>query len=149
MCSTRTATGPLKTPVAVGRASKPYALSAQAYRLSSAKPTTPRNLSVFRNTLKVVNGVRKTFGKLFAKRGRRDATRMASGRGPHEPACMVAHNVISKLAAIVGRCDLLNERNQNIESAKHIAAIREIAESTIKELTEHQKTVEAEKRKGG
>ena len=74
---------------------------------------------------------------------------MASARGPHEPACMVAHNVISKLAAIVGRCDLLNERNQSIESAKHIAAIREIAESTIKELTEHQQTVEAEKRKGG
>jgi hypothetical protein len=72
---------------------------------------------------------------------------MASDREPHEPACMVAHNVISKLAAIVGRCDLLNERKQSAESAKHIAAIREIAESTIKELTEHQQTIEAEKRK--
>jgi hypothetical protein len=55
---------------------------------------------------------------------------------------MVAHNVISKLAAIVGRCDLLNERKQSdAESAKHVAAIREIAESTIKELTEHQRTI--------
>ena len=72
---------------------------------------------------------------------------MASEREPHEPACLVAHNVISKLAAIVGRCDLLNERKQSIESAKHIAAIREIAESTIKELTEHQRTIAAEKRK--
>ena len=55
---------------------------------------------------------------------------------------MVAHNVISKLAAIVGRCDLLNERRQSDpESAKHVAAIREIAESTIKELTEHQRTI--------
>jgi hypothetical protein len=74
---------------------------------------------------------------------------MASERVPHEPACMVAHNVISKLAAIVGRCDLLNEKRQSAESRKHIAAIREIAESTIKELTEHQQTVEAEKRKAG
>jgi hypothetical protein len=71
---------------------------------------------------------------------------MASERERHEPACMVAHNLKSKLAAIVGRCDLLNEKKQSIESAKHIAAIREIAESTIKELTEHQLTVEAEKR---
>ncbi len=60
-----------------------------------------------------------------------------------------AHNLKSKLAAIVGRCDLLNEKNQSAESTKHIAAIREIAESTIKELTEHQQTVEAEKRKAG
>jgi phage gp37-like protein len=67
---------------------------------------------------------------------------MASEREPHEPACMVAHNVISKLAAIVGRCDLLNGRRQSDpESAKHVAAIREIAESTIKELTEHQRTI--------
>jgi len=33
---------------------------------------------------------------------------------------MVAPNVISKLAAIVGRCDLLNESNQTIESPKQI-----------------------------
>jgi K+-sensing histidine kinase KdpD len=74
---------------------------------------------------------------------------MASDREPHEPACMVAHNLKSKLAAIVGRCDLLNERRQSAESRKHIAAIREIAESTIKELIEHQQTIEAEKRKAG
>jgi len=74
---------------------------------------------------------------------------MASERVSHEPACMVAHNLKSKLAAIVGRCDLLNEKTQSAESRKHIAAIREIAESTIKELTEHQRTVEAEKREAG
>ena len=63
---------------------------------------------------------------------------------------MVAHNGISKLAAIVGRCDLLRQRTrQSAESRKHIAAIREIAESTIKELTEHQRTIEAEKGKAG
>ena len=35
----------------------------------SAKPTTPRKLSGFRNTLKAMNGVRKTFGRLFARGG--------------------------------------------------------------------------------
>ena len=58
---------------------------------------------------------------------------MASERERYEPACMVAHNLISKLAAIVGRCDLLNEgTKQSAESAKHIAVIRDIAESAIK-----------------
>ena len=66
---------------------------------------------------------------------------MASDREPHEPACMIAHNLKSKLAAIVGRCDLLNERRLIAESGKHIAAIREIAESTIKDRTEHQQAV--------
>lgn len=74
---------------------------------------------------------------------------MGSKRGPHEPACMVAHNLKSKIAAIVGRCDLLNERSQSIESTRHVAVIREIAESIIQELTEHQRTIEAEKRKAG
>jgi len=94
----------------------------------------------------------KRLGDSLRKRGRRDATQMASEREPHEPhepACMIAHNMKSKLAAIVGRCDLLNERRQSAESRKHIAAIREIAESTLKELSEHQQTVEAEKRKAG
>ena len=75
--------------------------------------------------------------------------RMASERRPHEPACMIAHNLISKLAVILGRCDLFNERSQSIESARHVAVIREIAESIIQELTEHQRTTEAENRKAG
>ena len=75
---------------------------------------------------------------------------MASERERHEPACMVAHNLISKLAAIVGRCDLLNEgTKQSAGSAKHIAVIRDIAESAIKELTEHQRSIEAERQKAG
>jgi len=74
---------------------------------------------------------------------------MASNRVPHKPACMIAHNLISKIAVIIGRCDLLNESNHTIESARQIAAIRDIAESTIKELIEHQRTIEAENRKAG
>jgi hypothetical protein len=37
---------------------------------------------------------------------------MASETESHEAACLVAHNLISKLAAIVGRCGLLNERTK-------------------------------------
>ena len=61
---------------------------------------------------------------------------------------MVAHNLISKLAVIVGRCDLLKEgTKQSDESEKHIAVIREIADCSIKELTEHQRQLEAEARR--
>ena len=62
---------------------------------------------------------------------------------------MVAHNLISKLAAIVGRCDLLNEGTiaSDGSSAKHIAVIRDIADCAIKELTEHQRQVDAEARR--
>ncbi len=42
------------------------------HRLSSAQPTTPCKLSGFRNSLKVVNGVRNIWETLRKKR-RRDA----------------------------------------------------------------------------
>ena len=62
---------------------------------------------------------------------------------------MVAHHVISKASGDCWPLCLLNERKQSAESAKHVAAIREIAEWTIKELIEHQRTIRAEKRKAG
>ena len=63
---------------------------------------------------------------------------------------MVAHHLISRLAVIVGRCELLDETTkQSAESAKHIAAIRDIAETAIEELVEHQRALETEKRKAG
>ena len=75
---------------------------------------------------------------------------MSSERAHHEPACMVAHHLISRLAVIVGRCELLDETTkQSAESAKHIAAIRDIAETAIEELVEHQRALETEKRKAG
>jgi hypothetical protein len=75
---------------------------------------------------------------------------MSSERAHHEPACMVAHHLISRLAVIVGRCDLLDEATKNSAgSAKHIAAIREIAQTAIEELVDHQRALETEKRKAG
>lgn len=73
---------------------------------------------------------------------------MSSDGGRHESACMVAHDLISKLAAIVGRCDLLNTKTKQSDgSTKHIAAIRDIAECAIEELRKHQRQVEADSRK--
>ena len=75
---------------------------------------------------------------------------MPSERAHHEPACMVAHHLISRLAVIVGRCDLLDETTkQSVGAAKHIAAIRDIAETAIGELVEHQRALETEQRKAG
>lgn len=37
---------------------------------------------------------------------------------PHQSACMVAHDVGSKLAAIVDHCDLLNEVTEQAPSTR-------------------------------
>jgi len=63
---------------------------------------------------------------------------------------MVAHDMVNKLAAIVGHCDLLSEMTeQGTEYAKRVAVIRDIAESAVKELTEYQRKAAAEIRKAG
>ena len=75
---------------------------------------------------------------------------MQSKRERHQPACMVAHAQLNKLAAIIGNCDLLIEKTeQGTEYARRLGLIREIADSAVKELTEHQQQVEAETRKSG
>ena len=68
----------------------------------------------------------------------------------HEPVCMVAHDLVNKLAAIVGHCDLLGEMTEpGTEYARRLAKIRGIAESAVNELNEHRRKIEAEKRKAG
>ena len=73
----------------------------------------------------------------------------------HQPACMVAHYMISKLGGIIGYCDLLIETTEKgTEQARRLGMIREIAETAVKEMVEHQRQVEAEtlatqKRKAG
>jgi len=63
---------------------------------------------------------------------------------------MAAHDLINKLAAIIGQCDLLNEMmEQGTENARKLALIRDIADSAVKELREHQREIEAERRKAG
>ena len=90
-----------------------------------------------------------------AVEGEKDVSRMKSGAELHQPACMVAHYMISKLGAIIGFCDLLIETTeQGTEQARRLGMIRQIAETSVKEMVEHQRQVEAEtqqseKRKAG
>ena len=74
-----------------------------------------------------------------------DARRMTSKAERHQSACMVAHYMISKLGAIIGYCDLLIETTEKgTEQAQRLGMIREIAETAVQEMVEHQRQVEAE-----
>jgi hypothetical protein len=75
---------------------------------------------------------------------------MASRGRLHYPACRAAHDVVNKLSAIVGNCDLLSQMTEKgTEYSRRLAVIRDLAESAAKELTEHQKNLETETRDTG
>ena len=70
------------------------------------------------------------------------------GEERDQPACMAAHHLVNQLSAIVGHCDLLLEMTeQGTEQARRLAMIRDIASTAVKELSEHQRKLEAEARK--
>ena len=70
------------------------------------------------------------------------------GKERHQPACMAAHHLVNQFSAIVGHCDLLIEiTEQGTEHARRLAVIREIANTAIKQLAEHQRELEAEARR--
>ena len=72
---------------------------------------------------------------------------MRSKRKLHQPGCMVVHTLLNKLSTIVGNCDLLLEDTEKGSDCAHkLTVIREAAESAAKEITEHQRQVEAEQR---
>ena len=76
------------------------------------------------------------------------SSRMTSKAERHQPVCNVSHYVINKLTAIIGNCDLMLEKmEKGTEHARRLAVIREIANETAKELTDHQFRVEAEMKK--
>jgi len=69
---------------------------------------------------------------------------MASKAERHAPACTVSHQVLNKLSIIIGNCDLLIEKTeQGTEYAKRLGVIREVAITTVNELVEHQRQLEA------
>ena len=81
---------------------------------------------------------------------------MTSKAERHAPACTVSHYVLNKLSIIIGNCDLLIEKTeQGTEYAKRLGVIREVALTTVNELTEHQRQLKAatpktnERRKAG
>lgn len=58
----------------------------------------------------------------------------------HQPGCLLAHDMINKLSAIIGFCDLLQDKAEtaDAECARRITAIHDLAKSTVKQLLEHQ-----------
>jgi hypothetical protein len=63
---------------------------------------------------------------------------------------MVAHNMINTLSAIIGQCDLMKEKIvKGTEAAMRLATVHNLAESAVKQLTEHQQVLAAESRKTG
>jgi bifunctional DNase/RNase len=63
---------------------------------------------------------------------------MRSNVEPHQPVCIVAHNLVNKLSAIIGQCDLLSENvEEGTASAKRLVMIHDLAKSAAKELTDH------------
>jgi len=69
---------------------------------------------------------------------------MDSKSGPDLPAWMVEHDLRNKLSVIIGNCDRLSEiTEKNTEHARRLAVIHDAAESIVKELTEHQRNMEA------
>ncbi len=65
---------------------------------------------------------------------------MKSKDKKHQPACLLAHDLVNRLSAIIGCCDLLIEKAepQGDGCMKQLVAIKDLAESAVKTLAEHQ-----------
>jgi light-regulated signal transduction histidine kinase (bacteriophytochrome) len=67
---------------------------------------------------------------------------MQSNAVRHQPGYLVAHNLVNKLSAIIGHCDLLSQNAaQGTECAQRLGMIHDLAKSAAKELTDHQKQI--------
>jgi len=65
---------------------------------------------------------------------------MAKNKQHHEPTCMIAHEMLNKIADIIGHCDLLNEMIESDSEASHrLKMIRDIAKTCVAELREHER----------
>jgi light-regulated signal transduction histidine kinase (bacteriophytochrome) len=58
----------------------------------------------------------------------------------HQPPCSLAHDLVNKLSAIIGFCDLLVEKaeQQDAECVNRLTSIHALAASAAKQLTDHQ-----------
>ena len=73
----------------------------------------------------------------YAQKGLKNLMQFTTAK--HQPACLVAHDVVNKLSAIIGFCDLLQESvvQQNPECNQRLGLIHDLAQSAAKELVEH------------
>ncbi len=62
----------------------------------------------------------------------------------YQPSCMLAHDLINRLAVIVGYCDLLaQESPDDSKGSKRLRIMRDIANSAAEELNKHQCRLDA------
>lgn len=69
----------------------------------------------------------------------KEFTSICSNPEPNQRACMLAHDLISKVSVIVGYCDLL--RKDPMVATKYEKPVRriyDIAQSIVQQLKEHQ-----------
>lgn len=75
---------------------------------------------------------------------------MLSKKKSREPAYLAIHDLINKLSAIIGHCDLLGEITEaDTEQARRIGLIRQLAKDAAEDLTEREKKLSEEIRKAG
>ena len=69
------------------------------------------------------------------------------GKKRDQPTWMGSHHLVNQLSAIIGHCDLLIEMTEQgteqAKQARHLAMIREIASTAVKELIDHQRELKA------
>lgn len=64
---------------------------------------------------------------------------MPSAGEKYKPRCLFAHDLVNKLSAIIGYCDLLIDKaEEDTECAKRLRLIHKLAKSAAKELAEHE-----------
>jgi len=64
---------------------------------------------------------------------------MEQSRTRYEPDCPLAHDFVNRLAALIGRCDLIKEElSGDSPLLEHLLAVRNIASGMAKELNQFQ-----------
>ena len=59
--------------------------------------------------------------------------------GKYQPSCMLAHELINKMAVIIGYCDLMDDQAPTDSNyRKRLGIIRGLANNMVVELRRHQ-----------
>ncbi|HKV82761.1 MAG TPA: hypothetical protein VJP02_31730 [Candidatus Sulfotelmatobacter sp.] len=60
----------------------------------------------------------------------------------YQPSCLLAHELVNKLSAVVGYCDLLRDHVAEDSAQQQLRKIRELAKAMAEELNAHQCSIE-------
>lgn len=67
----------------------------------------------------------------------------ASHGDKYQPSCMLSHRLINKLTVVVGTCDLLQERIEQLagkadpDCVEKVALIRKVSKEIVEQLAKH------------